>query len=162
MVAGRPSVIGKTISGNSTVLRTGTTMKASDGSDWIGWPGVPGLTPLLMSGGGLMARSSDGAALGSRITRQPLATPLCGVSYRPAGNGMWRSKRPCGSSKRLVDGGRAQLLRQHALARDRKPAVVDHDLDLVGIDFRQRDQDQDGVLGLQHVGRRLPVDAAAR
>ena len=76
MVAGRPSVIGKTISGNSTVLRTGTTIKASDGSDWIGWPGGAADS----TSGGLMARSSDAAALGSRITRQPLATPLRGVS----------------------------------------------------------------------------------
>ncbi len=75
MVAGRPSVIGKTISGNSTVLRTGTTMKASDGSDWIGWPGVPGLD-VGRAHGSLLGRG----ALASRITRQPLATPLRGVS----------------------------------------------------------------------------------
>ena len=78
MVAGRPSVIGKTISGNSTVLRTGTTMKASDGSDWIGWPGVPGLATIDVgrAHGSLLGRG----ALASRITRQPLATPLRGVS----------------------------------------------------------------------------------
>ena len=76
MVAGRPSVIGKTISGNSTVLRTGTTMKASDGSDWIGWPGVPGLTIRGRAHGSLLGRGT----LASRITRQPLATPLRGVS----------------------------------------------------------------------------------
>ena len=101
MVAGRPSVIGKTISGNSTVLRTGTTMKASDGSDWIGWPGVPGLTPIDV-GGGLMARSSAAApwaagSPGSRWRRR------CAASRNgPAGSGMWRSKRPCGSSRRWM------------------------------------------------------------
>ena len=35
MEAGRPMVIGMTISGNSTVLRTGTTMKASVGGEGL-------------------------------------------------------------------------------------------------------------------------------
>src|SRR4029453_13242281 len=71
MVAGRPSVIGKTISGNSTVLRTGTTMKASDGSDWSGWPGGPGA-----ASGGRMARPRGRGGGSGRAPRPgPLGQP---------------------------------------------------------------------------------------
>ena len=74
MLEARPTVIGKTISGNSTVLRTGTTISASAGSGRVGWPGGAGVHIGRAHG-----RVLCGDALGSLITRQPLATPVCGV-----------------------------------------------------------------------------------
>ena len=73
---GRPTVIGNTISGNSTVLRTGTTISASAGSGYrVGWPAPRQGIDVGRAHGRVLC----GDALGSLITRQPLATPACGV-----------------------------------------------------------------------------------
>src|SRR5207248_9042945 len=56
-----------------------------------------------------------------------------------------------------VDAGVAKLRRKRALAGDDEHAVLDHRLDIVRIDAGKRDQDQELVLGFEHVDRRLPA-----
>ena len=59
----------------------------------------------------------------------------------------------------MNDGG-ARLGRQRAVAGDDQPAALNAEFDLLRVDPWQGDEDQHGVLGLEHVDRRLPIDAA--
>ena len=66
-----------------------------------------------------------------------------------------RSKRPCGSSRRWMTAVRSSAGSTRVPATTRSPPSIDR-LDLLGLDARQRDEDQHLALGLQHIDRRLP------
>src|SRR4051794_29550646 len=55
-----------------------------------------------------------------------------------------------------MDRGMVQLGRQDPLAGNSEPAILDHRLDLAGIDAGQSHQDQHLTLSFQDIHRRLP------
>ncbi len=163
---GRPTVIGITMPGNSTVLRTGTMISASGGSGGrarrrrvVRAPARPasamllsGLHDLVVSHGrprflqcdqqtAVAGRALDGAVAPGRQPHAPLEPSLRQLE--------------------AVDDGRPHLRRQHAGAGEHQVVAVDRGFDAVRIDARQRHQHQHLALGLQHVDRRLPCRRAA-
>src|SRR5215469_4713272 len=150
---GRPSVIGSTRPGNSTVLRTGTMIIASGGS---GGSVVPPAAPVAALSLALMCWSATIGACFLQCHDQTTGRGYAahaGITPRrqaqPAVKAALRQFEP-------MDRRRAQLLRQNAGAGNDEIAVLDHSLSAVRSDARQRNQDQNFELGFQNVDRRLP------
>src|SRR5947207_13025996 len=149
---GRPSVIGSTRPGNSTVVRTGTTISASGGSGGgAAPPGPPAAPPYLA----LMCASAtirprflqghDQTAGGSRAAHAGIAA---GRQAQPA-------IKPSLRKFESMDRRGTQLLRHNAGTGNDEIAVLDQCLRIVRIDAGQRNQDQNVKLGYQNVDRRL-------
>src|SRR5208282_4194080 len=147
---GRPSVIGNTRPGNSTVLRTGTMISASGGNGGSEPPPSADAVLARISASATarprflqrdhQAAVDDGAAHGAVVY---------GRKLQPAVKAALRQFEPMNHSR--AQGGR---IGTHA--GDDKLALLDHGLGLLGVDAGQRDQDQDFVFGLQNIDRRLP------
>ncbi len=58
-----------------------------------------------------------------------------------------------------VNDGGAKFGRQDTLTRDQQHAVVDDELHLVGVDARQGDENQHGIVGFEDIDGRLPGDS---
>src|SRR5215469_15889033 len=160
----RPIRTGITMPGNSTVLRTGTMMSASAGSggklvaapagvlsvERVLSPGMPSSRALMITSSAT-ARSSFGQSdEKAAIDTAPLHVAVAARGQaKPALEPAMRQLEP-------MNGGGQELWRQHAGAGDQEIAVLDRSHDVVGRNPGQCHQDEDGILGLQNVGRRLP------
>src|SRR6516165_4633576 len=132
---GRPSVIGSTRPGNSTVLRTGTIISASGGKAGIE------LAPREAPSFALICCSATMRSY--FLQRHDQTTGGSGAAHAGI-TASRQAQAPVKASLRQfepMDGRGAQLLRQDAGAGDDEIAVLDHSLRVVGIDPRQRDQD---------------------
>src|ERR1700686_3172017 len=148
---GRAMVMGATTPGNSTVLRTGTMIRASLG---IGTASACGAADEVE------ADSSRAMTKPSHRLRQPQRN--ASVHGEAADGGASDGQREAALKPALrqlepMNPGVAQLVRQHPVAADDQRAVFDHGLDLFGVDAGERHQDEEFPLGLQHVDRRFPV-----
>src|SRR5579871_5097662 len=147
---GRPSVIGRTRPGNSTVLRTGTMISASAGTG--------ASVPAPPFGASFASISASATAR----TRFAEGDHEAAVGDRPARDAVTAGRQPqppkettLGQFQPVDDRG-AQSARIAALAPDHQVAVLDDRLDLFGIDAGQRDQHQNLAFGLENVDRWLP------
>ena len=61
-----------------------------------------------------------------------------------------------------MDTGVAQLRRERPIAADHEHAIIDQCLDLIGINPRQRNEDEQFPVGFQDVDRRFPARPAGR
>ncbi len=146
---GRPSVIGSTSPGNSTVLRTGTMISASAGNG--------GEAPLAArpAFGAFRLQPRFGPAFCNVITRQPVDD---GAAHRAVAPGRQPHPpvEPALRQLQPMNDRGAQFRRIGARSGDDEIAVLDHRLRAVGVDAGQRDQRQHLELGFQNVDRRLP------
>ena len=150
---GRPIVIGITTPGNSTVLRTGTMMRPSDGI----------ARPLLIrrrAGNGLLGSIVDDMAISSTGFGEAQAYAAIGgetadgVTPRRQCNA---ALEPALRQLETVDVGIAQFRGKHRRPLTTSVPCSMHGFDVFGIDPGQRNEDQYFLLGLQHVDRRLPA-----
>src|ERR1700733_2861506 len=146
----RPSVIGSTSPGNSTVLRTGTMMSASAGK-----------------GGNVVAPDpawfddniSASATMRSCFLQGDHQTSVDhSMAYAAVAAGR-QSQPPIEAALRQLetmnDGG-AERRRIGARSGNHQVAVVDDGFDTFRIDARQGDQRQNFGFGFQNIDRRLP------
>src|SRR5580704_19317014 len=147
---GRPSVIGSTRPGNSTVLRTGTMISASGGKGGsVTAPDAAWFDDNISASATIRPRFLQGNHQTSIDDRAAHATVMAGWQTQPAVEAALRQLQA------MNDGG-AEHRRIGARPADHKFAVVDDGFDAVGIDARQGDQRQDFKLGFENIDRRLP------
>src|SRR5580658_1774706 len=147
---GRPSVIGSTSPGNSTVLRTGTIISASAGK------GGSVLAPSVES---VFASISTSATADPRFLQGDHQTTIDnGTAHRTVA----ASRQPQPPVKaplrqfQPMNGRRAQGGRIGARPGNNQFAVLDDGFHLFGIDAWQGHERQNFEIGLQNIDRRLP------
>src|SRR6185312_9924875 len=145
---GRAMVIGATAPGNSTMLRTATMIRASSGMRAASRAGLVGIACSLsddMASFRLCQTDRDTAVHGEAVDR------IASSGQRdPALEPALRNLEP-------VNAGVAEFRRQGPAPADDEHAVLDDGLDPVRLDARQRDQDEQFVVGFQDVDRWLPA-----
>src|SRR6516165_3084108 len=147
---GRPSVIGNTRPGNSTVLRTGTMISASGGNGGSEAPPTDALSFALMC---------CSATIGARfLQRHDQTTGGSRAAYAGITAGR-QAQAPVKASLRKfepMDRCGAQLLRHNARAGDDEIAVLNQSLRVIRVDAWECDQHQDFRFGFQNIDWRLP------
>src|SRR5579863_4696307 len=130
---GRPSVIGSTSPGNSTVLRTGTMMSASGGNGGSAPP--PCDAPSF-------ARISSATIRTHFLQRNHETAVGIGAAHPAIAPGRQRQPPEKASLGQLkaVDGSGTPLLRHDARPGDDEIAVLDHGLYIRTVDAGERDQ----------------------
>src|SRR4029077_6711790 len=173
IVRWRPSVMGSTVPGNRTRLRVGIRISVSSGS-----AAIPANAVSMAPGGGAATSSLVRRSWFSRGIRKILEFGSIARGARPsnlvqlqfqtavrqvaAGN-LEPSGRQLDPPLEMplrylqpVDPGVSDLERQRAFAADDQNAGAERHLDLVGLDPGQGDQDDQRLVALKNVARRLP------
>src|ERR687892_1574243 len=170
MVRIRPRLSGTTTPGNSTTLRTGTMTIASSG---IGGMSVPRSATAasadpapraswarawLVSCSLIWSVVISAIRSGQLAQRQQQAAvgKLAAADLEPAGRQLDVALEPSIRDLEAPDHRAPGLAGHRPHGADDQRAAVDHHLQLVWPDARQRYLDRQLVLGLEHVGRRLP------
>src|SRR5262245_29430065 len=152
----RPTVIGSTTPGNSTVLRTGTMISASGGS------GGSDDEPLvaLVSPADNISNSATG------ISHFLQGNHQTAIDHRAANRAVAPARKrhatlepPLRQFQPMDDCGR-KFTRQRARPANDELTAFDEGFGPIGIDARQGDEDEHLPLGLEDVDRRLPMRRA--
>src|ERR1051325_10203603 len=142
----RPMVIGRTMPGKRTRLRTGRMMSASAGNggifDFVSFVIVSVQTPQM-----------NGEA-----TMRHLAALQFEQPARQFELALEAAVRNLEAPNRRA----AHFFRPRPTAPDTKLAALDHYIDVIRGDAGQRDQECQAILGLEEIDRRLPKWAARR
>src|SRR5579863_10217529 len=149
----RPSVIGSTSPGNSTVERTGTMIKASAGNGGSAPPDAS-----LASWASFACNSISATIIPCFLQRDHQTTGDGGAvdAAVAAGRQPYPAIEPALRQFEPVDRCGTQFRRQSARAGNDKFALLDDDLGVLDGDAGQRHQHQDLTVVFKNVDRRLP------